>query len=326
MAGNPNIDTLTASTIKKYWPTLISTIMDQQIILKTIDKYGGCEERSGGTSILEPLLYDQNTTIQSYRGYDLFNLTPSNPLTGNQQEWKQVVGTISQSGMESFQNQSVEQRVNLLDARVRELEEKFVIYFSQKLFADGSGNGGKDIIGLPGMIDSGGSWSTYGGIDSNLSVNSWWRNKYQGSAGIFSGSLNGTTRGRYYMTNMYNSLMVGADRPDLIVTDQTIYEQYEFSLDQNYRTMDLEVGKRGYKALEFKGTPLIWDINCQAGYMWFLNLMKMKIIFGKNKKFARGEFMTMPNQDAKVASIIVYLATINLNRKRQGVITGFTAT
>lgn len=324
MAGNPNIDTLTATTIKKYWPTLVSTIMDQHIILKMLEKYGGVEERSGGTSILEPLLFDTgSSTIQSYKGYDLFNLTPSNPLTGNQQEWKQLVGTISQSGFETFVNQSVEQRVNLLDARIKELEEKFVVYFSDKLLtSDGSGNGNKDIIGLPGMLDSAGSNSTYGGIDS--STNTWWRNKYKGSAGQFSATSGATTVGRKEMTNMFNSLMSGSDVTDLIITDQPIFQEYEYSLDQNYRTMDLEVGKRGYKALEFKGKPVIWDIKCQAGYMWFLNLMRMKLIFGKNHKFGRGEWVQMPNQDAKIAAVIVYLATICLHRRRQGVITGFT--
>ena len=37
---------------------------------------GGIREDEGGTSIVEPLMSGTNTTVKSYRGYEIIDVTP----------------------------------------------------------------------------------------------------------------------------------------------------------------------------------------------------------------------------------------------------------
>ena len=77
------------------------------------------------------------------------------------------------------------------------------------LFGNGTGNSGKDMLGLAACIglgnDAGGS--SFAGIDATDSDNSWWRSSVKNQAGAIDVAS---------MATMYNNVSVGNDQPTSI--------------------------------------------------------------------------------------------------------------
>jgi hypothetical protein len=125
---------------------------------------------NGGTKIVEPLIYGQNSTVGSYSGYETLSLTPQEGISAAEFEWKQYAASIAISGIEEAKNNGEQEIINLLEAKIMQAEESMRESFNQMFFADGTGNSSKDWNGLGNLVESG---NTVGGIDS--STYSWWK-------------------------------------------------------------------------------------------------------------------------------------------------------
>lgn len=318
--ANPSYNDITGAAVSAFLPEVMDQIMDQEVILSEIKKCGGFHTMEGSPNIIQSLVDSPNNTVQAFKGYDEFNLTQQPVFSTIAQEWKSLAGVMMQSGEEDFKNSGETQRYSLIAAKGRQLQQSIMLYLSEKMFQ--AGTNGKDIIGLDGMFDSDGTWSEYGGIDSD--VHEFWRNKYINVNAAFSSSLQGSTAGRVHMTRMFNNCSQNGDTIDLMVTTQDIYEAYDRSLDQYHRTTDLRLGNLGFQNLLFMGKPVCWDQNQNSGRMNFLNCKRLSVIWGQNEKLQRSDFVKLPNQDARVAVIVCRMATFVHSRKRHGVLGNIT--
>lgn len=280
-----------------------------------LKKDGFWQTRDGGTSIVEPLLHGENSTVRSFSGYDLIDVTPQTGISAAEYNWKQVAGTVSISGEEEFKNGGSRTRIiNLLDSKIRQLEMSMKLDINEQLFGDGTGNGGKDITGLQAAVENGAAWSTYGGIDSDAYT--FWRNQYIAEAGALDIAS---------MRTLFNSTSRGNSKPKLIITTQNAYEAYEvLAATDNDKNTDLKLGDAGFQNLLYKGTPVVFDEDCPAQTMYFLNPEFMKFVVGKGRDFVTSPFMKPINQEARVSQVIVYCQLLLNNRARQGVLTGIT--
>ena len=280
-----------------------------------LKQLGFWQEREGGSSIVEPLLHGENSTISSFSGYDIIDITPQTGISAAEYSWKQVAGSVSISGEEEFKNSGSRTRIiNLLDAKIRQLEMSMKLDLNEQLFSDGSGNGGKDITGLQAAVENGAAWSTYGGIDSNSYT--FWRNQWADEGGALAIAS---------MRDIFNSCSRSGSKPKLIVTTQNGFQAYEtLARADNTINTNLKLGDAGFTNLEFKGVPLTFDEDCPTQKMYFLNPEFMKFVVGKGRNFVNSPFMKPVDQEARVAQLIVYCQLVLNNRARQGVLDGIT--
>ncbi len=321
MAGNATFTTFLTSTLRNYRSKLVENLMGHNALYWQLKKRGFVTEESGSRSIVQPLMYGQNSTVSSYAGWDLLDVTPQEGITAAEYAWKFIAGTVTISGEEEFKNSGSKTRIfNLLEAKIRQLELSMQLQMNIQLFSDGSGNGGKDITGLLAAVEDGGSWSTYGGIDGSTTANSWWRNAYidfNASYTSWSTAAGKSVKGLAAMRNMYNTISLGNSKPSLIVTNQAWFEQYEGDIEgDKLRLTSTELADAGFQNLTFKACPMIFDEDLQANTMLFLNSDFMKFVIGKGRNFVNTPFVKPQNQDAKVSQVL-FAGQLTLSKRDQ---------
>lgn len=325
---NASFDALVSTTLKNYRPQLADNITGHNVLWYELKEGGFIREEEGGTSIVEPLLIGRNSTVRSYQGYDILDTTPQEGISAAEFNWKQLAGAITISGEEEFKNSGSKTKViSLLKAKTTQLELSMMLELNRMLQSDGTGNGSKDFTGLALAVEDGAAWSTYGGIDSNTYT--YWRNQWIGGTAAFGTAM--TDTGLTRMRTIYNYCSRGKSKPNLIMTDQYLYEKYEALLAPNERFMDMRLGDAGFQNLLFKATPIVFDddmpfedLATDEHQMLFLNVDFLNFVIGKGKNFVVTDLVKPENQDAKVSHTLLYGNLTCSNRARQGRLTDLT--
>jgi hypothetical protein len=312
-AGNSNFDALLSTTLANYRDQLTDNVFTARPLTYFLMDKGRIRMLDGGTKIVEPLIYGQNSTVSSYSGYDTISLTAQAGISAAEYDWKQYAASIAISGIEEAKNNGEAEIINLLEAKIMQAEESMREGFNQMFFGDGTGNSGKNWNGLGNLVESG---NTVGGIDSSDALNDWWRSYEENTAGALTLAQ---------MATAYNSVSVGNDHPDMVLTTQTLFEKYEALLQPQLRYTDTKTADAGFQNLLFKAAPVVYDVHCPAGTMFFLNSKYITLVGHSGKWFQQTEFVRPENLDARYALIMCYGNLTVRNREKQGKLTGKTA-
>ena len=314
MPGNANFDALLSTTLANYRPQLTDNIFTARPLTYFLMDKGRIRMVDGGTKIVEPLIYGQNGTVASYSGYDTISLTAQEGMSAAEYDWKQYAASIAISGIEEAKNNGEAAIINLLEAKIMQAEESMREGFNQMFFGDGTGNSGKNWNGLANLVESG---NTVGGINSATGQNNdFWRSYEENTAGALTLAQ---------MATAYNSVSVGNDHPDMILTTQTLYEKYESLLQPQLRYTDTKTADAGFQNLLFKAAPVTYDVHCTAGVVYFLNSKYITLVGHSGKWFQQTEFVRPENLDARYALIMCYGNLTVRNRAKQGKLTAKTA-
>ena len=314
MPGNANFDALLSTTLANYRSQLTDNVFTARPLTYTLMDKGRIRMLNGGTKIVEPLIYGESTTVKSYSDYDSIALTPQTGISAAEYDWKQYAASISISGIEEAKNNGEAEIINLLEAKIMQAEESMREGFNRMFFADGTGNGGKDWNGLGNLIESGNS---VGGINSASGQdNDWWRSYEENTA---------TALTLAQMATAYNTVSVGNDHPDVILSSQTLFEKYESLLQPQLRYTDTKTADAGFQNLLFKAAPIMYDVHCNANTMFFLNTKYITLVGHSSKWFQQTEFIRPEDLDARYALIMCYGNLTVRNRKKQGKLTAKTA-
>ena len=312
---NANYDTILSTTLANHMPKLVDNIFSARPFVYFLKQAGQIRTISGGSKIVLPLLYAQNGTAASYSAYDSITTTAQTGITAAEYNWKQYAATISISGIEEAQNNSEEQIINLLEAKTFQAEESITEKFDEMFItSDGTGNSNKDWLGLAKLVkdDAG---TSIGGI--NQVSDTWWK---PGHKNITAGALT-----LAQMRTAYNTVSVGNDQPNVILTTRTLFEKYEDLLQPQERFMDSKTADGGFQNLLFKGAPIVYDNYVVAGDVYFLNTKYIRLVGHSDTWFKPTPFVRPNNQDARFAQILCYGELTISNRARQGVLTAKTA-
>jgi len=313
MAGNVNFDALLSTTLANYRPQLTDNVFTARPLTYFLMDKGRIRMLNGGTKIVEPLIYGQNSTVASYSGYDTISLTAQEGISAAEYEWKQYAASIAISGIEEGKNNGEQEIINLLEAKIMQAEESMREGFNQMFFADGTGNSGKDWNGLGNIVEASG---TVGGINRATAGNEFWRSYEENTAEALSLAK---------MATAYNSVSVGNDHPDMVLTTQTLFEKYEALLQPQLRYTDTKTADAGFQNLLFKAAPVVYDVHCTAGVVYFLNSKYLSLVGHSGKWFAQTEFVRPENLDARYALIMCYGNLTCRNAAKQGKLTAKTA-
>ena len=311
--SNPNFDALLSTTLANYRDQLTDNVFTARPLTYFLQDKGRIRMLNGGTKIVEPLIYGTNSTVASYSGYDSLSLTPQTGITAAEYDWKQYAASITISGIEEAKNNGEQEIINLLEAKIMQAEESMREGFNQMFFADGTGNSGKDWNGLGNIVEASG---TVGGINRATSGNEYWRSYEENTA---------TALTLAQMATAYNTVSVGNDHPDMILTTQTLFEKYEALLVPQLRYTDTKTADAGFQNLLYKAAPVVYDVHCTSGVMYFLNSKYLTLVGHSGKWFAQTQFVSPEDVDARYALILCYGNLTCRNAKKQGKLTAKTA-
>jgi len=309
--ANTAISDIIATTIESRTKVAQDNLTNNNPLLMKLKERGNVKTITGGSTILEELFYnDPNTNFaSSYSGYETINISPDSPISAAQFTMKHYADSVTISGPEMLQNSGKEAMIELLATRVEIAQARLNNKIDVDLHADGTGNGGKNLVGLSAMISATPTTGTYGGIDR--STWTFWRNVADTST-----SINGAAATSSTIQNAMNSvalrLVRGNDRPDLIYAGATAYRLYLDSLQNIQRITDDKMAGAGFTSLKFYGSGGSADVvlgggiggNQTATDMHFINTKFVKFRPHKDRNFVPiGGDRQAVNQDAIVRLI-----------------------
>lgn len=306
MASFANISDIITTTIQARGTALADNVTNNNALLMKMRERGNVKPFSGGNVILEEIMYNDTSTQNagSYSGYDTIDITPNSPISAAQFDIKQYASAVSINGLEMLQNSGKEQIIDLLEGRISVAEAQLMNQIAAGIYSDGTGNGGKDIVGLAAAISTSPTSGTYGGI--NRATWSFWRNKAfdattDGGAAATSANI------QSYMNRLAVDLVRGTDRPDMIVADNNYYRLYLESLQAIQRIGSTDSGGAGFTSLKYFGAGFNCDVfldggiggSAPANRMYFINTKYLKFRPHRDRNFTPiGGDRQSVNQDA----------------------------
>ena len=343
-----DMNALLTMTVENYYKSGVihDGVFKSNPLFHELNKKGLKMQTSGGSKIQVNLMYGKNSTIESYDRYGLLNTAPQDGFTPAYYDWCQYAGTISIDGLSEAQNSGTPQIQKLL----REKHKQLTMSYAEKMNEDMwdveqattshvTGNGGKNIISLPQIIQGDPTTAQdVGTIDQ--SAETWWANQTANSGTETSGTyvmLNGEMR------SMYNDCSKGSGgAPDIMIANQDVFEAYEAGMDTKVRYEYTDKASVGFENIKFKGAKLFWDEHVpdpDGGYNWdnssyagtsggaiyFLNSKNLDLVCMKGKDFAPLGFDSPTNQDARVGKWVFYGQLVSNNRRKLGVLEDITA-
>lgn len=276
----------------------------------------------GGLVIEYPVEYAKNNTVDSYEGYDPFDITPQDTATMAVYRWAQWGGSVIINSREENQNSGEAGVIKLLQHKEDSLVSSITEYLGEKLItSNGTGNSGKDPYGLAYFIGndtSGPNHGTVGGIDSSGGNATWWRPRSRwGSDG--SGTDEELTKANLDKVYLECSRGTGGG-PDLELTTEDLFLKYESLLFANIRYEDVDTANAGFANLKHKGAVVMHDVYVPSKCWYMINSKFLFLVGHQNDWFKMHPFIAFPDKDAKVALHTSMGNLVCTARRKQGML------
>jgi hypothetical protein len=248
----PNVTDIVATTIENRSKKLADNVTKNNALLRRLDERGNVRTISGGSLIFEELTFAENTNAGWYSGYDLLPVAAQDVISAAQYDIKQAACPVIISGLDQLKNNGKEQIINLLEGRVTVAESSMMNLLAQGVYSNGTGAGGKQVVGLDAAVPVNPATGVYGGIDR--ATFTFWRSKSTTAGAALTAA---TVQGAF--NTMWASLVRGMDRPDLIVVDDFMWGIYLASLQAQQRFTGTETAKLGFPTIKYMDADVVLD-------------------------------------------------------------------
>lgn len=307
--ANTSVTDILATTIENRSKTVADNVTNNNALLDRLSRKGNIKSFSGGNKIFEELSFAENGNAGWYSGYDILPTNASDVISAAEYTIKQCAVPVVISGLEQLQNAGKEQFIDLMEARLKVAESTMSNLITGGLYSDGTGASGKEIDGLAAALPVDPTAASYGGIDGN--VFTFWQNAVSDQTaanGLDPAKIDG------FWNLLYADLVRGADRPDLIMADSTVWNTYMKSLQTQQRFSNTQMGDRGFSNVKYMDADVVLDggiyngtvtAGAPAGTAYFINSNYIKyrpharrnmVPLSPNKRYST-------NQDAEVQII-----------------------
>lgn len=342
-----NLDSLLSTTLFNYRAVMYDNIFKSAAFLAALRKLDGVEKLNGGERIARQIMYEANSTVNSYSGYEAVDVTPQDGITQCFYEWREISGAITISRREERQNSGEAQIMDLLKQKTMQSEMSIKEKIINDIIAGTvsaatfvPGNNAKDLNPLGYFLRKAKATDpTVGGNVGNISGStySWWRHRAAsfGADALTNGDFQTdiTTRAglKYGLLKLYNLCVRGADGsgPNLMLSGAPTHEAYELSLDASLRYADQDMADMGFDTIKMKGATWVWDERVPDIYsgtasqtydsVFMLNTKFFKLYIDAETDFVTTPFVRPENQTARTALILFMGNTGATNLAKQGV-------
>jgi hypothetical protein len=314
--ATPNLSEIVSTTLRRRSGEFADNVTKKNALLFKLGEKGAINKLSGGRTIVKELDYAENGTFKYYSGYEALDVSASEVLSAAEYDWRQAAVAVTINGLEQRQNNGADAIINLLESRIKNAMRTMSNKISEGIYSDGTGSSGKQIDGLKAIVADAPSTGTVGGI--NAANFSFWRN-YASSAATSAGNI--ITR----MNLAYNTISRGAEHPDIIVADTTMFGFFESALQVNQRFTDSKTAEAGFTTYKYKGADVVLDdatgISTTHNRMYMLNTDYLFFDVHQDAYMTPLDERSPVNQDAMVFPIIFQGNLTCSNRAQQAVIT-----
>ena len=316
--ANPNYDEILTTTIANYRNKMVDNIFSRRSLAYFLKEKGRVQMEDGGVKIVEQMILTLAQGQGSYAGYDTLSTATSDTGTAAEYPWKQFYGTVAIDGLSEMKNSGANVLIKLLQEKVSQAEETMLENLNTMWFGNGTGNGGKDMLGLSALVgDNLSAITTVGGIDCTLAENIKWRSYIRRLTGANNFS-------QAHWRKAINTVTFGSKKPEIAITTQDVFERYEGELQPSVRYEDVDAANAGFTNLTFKKIPIMFDDAATAGDTTFLNLEFLRIVGHSKKWFVNTPFVTPYDKDAKWSHILVGGQMTTNGRRYQARVEGQT--
>lgn len=313
--ANSNFDRVASTTLKNYAQTMADNVSNHIPTLGVMKTKGAVELRGGDTIVLR--LLHEFANAQSYSGSDVIDITKQDGISAAEYNWKQVICPAIIEGIEKARNSGQEAQESLMDDILMQAELSLEDKIADMLFGDGTGNSGKDMLGLEALCPTDPTTGTLGGINS--ATETFWRNTTNTSVGSFASGGLGAIQTALRATQR------GNDKVDLMVTNSTIYGYAQTLAHNRAEFTNSKLASLGFEALKIEGIDFLYDAKCPSDRVYGINTRWTKFFIHKDYNFVTGKFVEPANQDILVAKIKVYGQIGTRRRESLFNLSGFSA-
>ncbi len=313
--ADPNLSAIATTTLKNYRKTFADNVSNGNELSRYMQEKGA-RKLSGGETIVEELMY-ASANGGSYSGTDPMDITVPAGISAAEFNWKQYYATIPITGTEQLKNSGPQKLQSLMAARTKQAEIKLQNSIGTDIYGDGTGNSGKNLLGLGAICDTVPTSGTLGSI--NRATYSFWQNYTNTSAGSFA------TGGLAAISTAIRSLTRGKDRPTVMVTGSTIYGYAQNLAQGRAQFLNPALADLNFRALKIEGIDFLFDPQCTADRVYLLNLNYLKLNIHTDRNFVVRDFVEPADQDFMVGKYLLALQMSVSNCALQGVLSGWSA-
>lgn len=206
-----------------------------------------------GADIRVPLMID-TLTAQWFTGYDKLDNKPKEIINSALFTPKNVAVGFSLTGTEILANEGRARIIDLLETYMENAEQSMQNEMEMAIHGDGTGNGGREMVGFGGAVPIVPNTGVYGGID-RASVPIWRTSSFNAATDFpdIGNAWDVTTAARI-LRRIIAQRSKGNRKADLIICDVNSYDTVQTSLTAIQRITSSSLGKLGFDALEL-ATP-----------------------------------------------------------------------
>lgn len=312
---------VTNITEKRFIKKVVDNVLDGNVLAMRILR--NAQSWLGGPTIEQPVNLEAYNQLGSYFGFDSLSTTQEDTRKKATFNPSQSYVSMTISGIQAATNQAGDAGViNLIATEMEQRMKDFKDDLGNQFYGDGTGNNNKDFSGLQEIVDDGTTSSSYGGL--SRSTYSRWNSTRTAQSGSLS---------LEDLASDFDAAQIGGRIPTIIVTTPAVFSIYErlitptvshnFSMNDFRMTSDgmVRVGgtiaaNQGFRALSFRGVPIVADEKCTSGNIYTLNenhlkFMKLPQPIGFTVKSEKDGFgwtgwQNPINQDAATGRLQIY--------------------
>lgn len=287
------LDNVATSTMEHRLPGLVDNFFSSNPLAQRLLSRGDDHVTiEGGRDIRQRIIY--NSKPESwYSGLDLLPTDQRETRTEMIFNWKQHNVPIVLSGLDLLKNAGAEAISDLVQDEMDEAEMTFADAMGTALF--GNGLTPKTLTGLRAICDDGTLVTTYGGITRSSTEGT------PGNAVVGGISTTATTFSFSAMNNAMQTAVIGNEKPDLILTTQTLWNKFWERAQPSQRFAATDMNKPvnvGFPQIDFNGAAVVVDSHCPASHVYFLNTKWIKLVVHSKRFASFTEWMYPSNQDS----------------------------
>jgi hypothetical protein len=316
-----NYSALLTTTLQNFQPSLVDNFSDATPFLWWMTQNERKRHIAGGTNLEMPLMY-AGANVQAFSGFDKLDTEPTEGIAPATFLWKKYQVPVVISRDHETDNMGESQIISLIEAKVKQAEISMKETLNYDLLNNGkTGHTSGDqtnvpdslrVVGLNDICQVAAQGRVYGGIAG--ASHSWWANKVATGTGFASGNTLAKMRTTYLNASR------GNDTPDLVLTSQEGYENYDASLVDQKRFVNTMAADIGFESLMFRGSTILYDRDIPAEFMYMLNSNYLQLNVHPEVDMQPTEFRHAENQWARFSRILWKGCLTCTNRARQGLI------
>ena len=336
--------------------TVVTTITQDKILPKMVDIVnsgnvlllrfmGKSRPWPSGETLRFPVKVVASTALGSYAGFDSFGTAQADQRVLASTNLSQYYASITVSGIQRALNSGDAKVLDLITAEAMGVAADFRDSIGTDLYADGTGNSSKTILGLQAAVDDSTSVTTY--LNISRATYTQWRSTRTAQSGSLS------------LANLaadVDAAQVGNEIPTIGICPPAVFTIYEALLtptvSHQYSANDFRLtgagfqklgadvlskmghdpaANQGFRALTFRGIPIVADEKCTAQNLYFLNENHFDLFKGNppynevKEGFSWTGFKVPTNQDAFVGQLLWYAQLVNDSPRHSSRRTGISS-